>query len=102
MFLNDDPATEILRNILTERKDYGFQIFEFPDNEEFSNDKLVNFWKENGIHTLYLSSVRFNHQEEQEILRLAERHKVRISLVPSIAKNNFFNTIWDMSRCNLF
>lgn len=90
MFLNDDPATEILRNILTERKDYGFRIFEFPDNEEFRNDKLVDFWKENGIHTLYLSSLRFNHQEEQEILRLADRHKVRISLIPSIAKNIFF------------
>ena len=90
MFLNDDPATEILRNILTERKDYGFRIFEFPDNEEFSYKKLVDFWKENGIHTLYLSSLRFQNQQEQEILRLAERHKVRISLIPSIAKNNFF------------
>lgn len=90
MFLNNDPATEILRNILTERKDYGFRIFEFRDNEEFSYKKLVDFWKENGIHTLYLSSLRFENQQEQEILRLAERHKVRISLVPSIAKNNFF------------
>ena len=90
MFLNNDPATEILRNILTERKDYGFRIFEFPDNEEFSYKKLVDFWKENGIHTLYLSSLRFENQQAQEILRLAERHKVRISLVLSIAKNNFF------------
>ena len=90
MFLNDDPATEILRNILMERKDYGFKIFEFPDDEPFSNEKLIAFWKENGIHTLYLSSIRFDNKKEQEILRLAELNKVRISLIPSIAKNNFF------------
>lgn len=90
MFLNDDSSTEILRNILNERKDYGFKIFEYPKEEHFDFDKLIDFWKEKGIHTLYLSSTRFEQNDEQEIFRLAERHKVRVSLVPSIVKNNFF------------
>ncbi|MBU4538995.1 MAG: exopolysaccharide biosynthesis polyprenyl glycosylphosphotransferase [Weeksellaceae bacterium] len=90
MFLNDDSSTEILRNILNERKDYGFKIFEYPKEERFDFEKLIDFWKEKGIHTLYLSSTGFEQNEEQEIFRLAERHKVRVSLIPSIVKNNFF------------
>lgn len=90
MFLNDDSSTEILRNILNERKDYGFKIFEYPKEERFNFEKLIDFWKEKGIHTLYLSSTGFEQNEEQEIFRLAERHKVRVSLIPSIVKNNFF------------
>lgn len=88
MFLSSDSSTELLKNILTERKDYGFKIFEYPAEDQFDVKKLVEFWKEKSIHTLYLSSSRF--ENEDEIYRLAENHKVRISLVPSIAKNNFF------------
>lgn len=90
MFLNDDSSTEILKNILYERKDYGFRIFEFPKEDRFNYEKLKEFWKEKEIHTLYLSSEGFTNEQEQEIFRLAELHKVRISLIPSIVKNNFF------------
>jgi putative colanic acid biosynthesis UDP-glucose lipid carrier transferase len=88
MFLSIDSSTELLKNILTERKDYGFKIFEYPVENKLDIDKLVEFWKEKAIHTMYLASHRF--ENEEEIYRLAENHKVRISLVPSIAKNNFF------------
>lgn len=90
MFMNDDPSSKILKDILTERKDYGFRIFEFPPEDHCNLKKLIEFWEKNGIHTLYLSSNGFSKEEEEEIYRLAERHKVRISLIPSIAKNNFF------------
>ncbi|WP_027375896.1 exopolysaccharide biosynthesis polyprenyl glycosylphosphotransferase [Kaistella palustris] len=90
MFLNEDSSTEILRNILTERKDYGFRIFEYPFEARSDMDNLVRFWKEKEIHTMYLSTNGFAKNEEQQIYRLAERHKVRISLIPSIVKNNFF------------
>lgn len=90
MFLSVDPSTELLRNILTERKDYGFKIFEYPVQDQLDYQRLVDFWKKEGIHTMYLSSHRFEKREEDEIYRLAENHKVRISLIPSIAKNNFF------------
>ncbi|MCQ4035679.1 exopolysaccharide biosynthesis polyprenyl glycosylphosphotransferase [Kaistella montana] len=90
MFLNDDASTEILKNILYERKDYGFKIFEFPKEDRFNYEKIKEFWKEKEIHTLYLSSEGFTRYQEQEIFRLAERYKVRISLIPSIMKNIFF------------
>ena len=90
MFINDDPSSKILKNILTERKDYGFRIFEFPAEDHYNLHKLIEFWKINGIHTMYLSSNGFSKDEEEEIYRQAERHKVRVSLIPSIAKNNFF------------
>lgn len=90
MFLESDASAEILKNILEERKDYGFKIHEFEMKENLNFNALRDFWKDKGIHTMYISSNRFNSKQEQEIYRLAELHKVRISLIPSIAKNNFF------------
>ena len=90
MFLHEDSSTELLKNILTERKDYGFKIFEYPTEEKFNAENLIKFWKDHGIHTMYLSALRFEQDEEKDIYKLAETNKVRISLVPSIAKNNFF------------
>lgn len=90
MFLSVDSSSELLKNILNERKDYGFKIFEYPIEGQLNTEKLVAFWKEEEIHTMYLSSHRFEKDQEEEIYRLAENHKVRISLIPSIAKNNFF------------
>ena len=92
MFLSDDSSSEILKNILTERKDYGFKIYNYAIEDRFDFAKLVEFWKENGIHTLYISTELGHYEKEQEaeIYRLAEMHKVRISLIPTIVKNNFF------------
>ena len=90
MFLHEDSSTELLKNILTERKDYGFKIFEYPTEEKFNAENLKKFWKDHGIHAMYLSALRFEQDEEKDIYKLAETNKVRISLVPSIAKNNFF------------
>ena len=92
MFLSDDSSSIILRNILSERKDYGFKIYDYALEDQFDFSKLVDFWKENGIHTLYFSTDFSNYEkiQETEIYKLAERHQVRISLIPSISKNNFF------------
>ena len=90
MFLHEDSSSELLKSILKERTDYGFKIFEYPTDEKYNEEKLIKFWQDCGIHTMYLSSHRFEQDEEQDIYRLAELHKVRVSLIPSIAKNNFF------------
>ncbi|MDP2452787.1 MULTISPECIES: exopolysaccharide biosynthesis polyprenyl glycosylphosphotransferase [unclassified Kaistella] len=92
MFLSDDASSQILKNILTERKDYGFKINDYPPEDRFNFDRLVKFWKEHGIHTLYLSTEfsPYEKEDEAEIHRLAEVHKVRISLIPSVIKNIFF------------
>lgn len=90
MFLESDNSTEILKNILQDRKDYGFKIHEFCLKDDLNYEDLRQFWKDHGIHTMYISSNRFENAQEQEIYRLAELDKIRVSLIPSIAKNNFF------------
>ena len=92
MFLSNDATTAILRNILTERKDYGFKLYDYPAEDQFDFEKLVAFWKENEIHTMYISleSNKYGRSQESEIYKFAEMHKVKISLIPSVIKNNFF------------
>ncbi|SEF76073.1 putative colanic acid biosysnthesis UDP-glucose lipid carrier transferase [Halpernia humi] len=89
MFLSENESTILLKNILEQRKDYGFKFFKYegPNNIE----DLVKFWKENGIHTLYLPSenTSFDKDFESEVFHQAEINKVLISLVPNIIQNNF-------------
>lgn len=92
MFLAENPSSDVLRNILLHRKDYGFKIYDFPKSQSEDMEALIHFWKENGIHTLYLPSEfsAMEHQFQRQIFREAEKHKVKISLIPNIAQNNFF------------
>lgn len=92
MFLAENPSSDVLRNIFSERKDYGFKIFELPKKDEHNLQEIIEFWKTNGIHTLYLPSEysQLEHDFERELFHQAEKHKVRISLIPNIVQNNFF------------
>ena len=92
MFLAADSSSEILKNIFADRKDYGFKIYNFPVEHQSNFEKLVEFWKVHGIHTMYISTElkTYTKEQEAEVYNLAEIHKVRISLIPSIVKNNFF------------
>ncbi|UOE40923.1 exopolysaccharide biosynthesis polyprenyl glycosylphosphotransferase [Chryseobacterium suipulveris] len=92
MFLREDSSSEILRSILSQRKDYGFKIFDYPSEKRIDFPKLTEFWKENGIHTLYLSNggEKLFKEDERQLFKLADLHKIRITLIPSIVKNNFF------------
>ncbi|MBP2618300.1 exopolysaccharide biosynthesis polyprenyl glycosylphosphotransferase [Chryseobacterium jejuense] len=90
MFLGDGDSTEILKNIFKERKDYGYRIFEY-ENADANTAELVNFWKKNGIHTLFFSTENsYSESIESEIFKLAEDNKVHISLIPSITQSDFF------------
>jgi putative colanic acid biosynthesis UDP-glucose lipid carrier transferase len=94
MFLDENSSTEVLKNILKERKDYGYKIFEYQKAGLHTGD-LVEFWKSNGIHTLFIPVENtYDDREEREIFRLAEANKVHISLIPSITQNSFF--LYDM------
>ncbi len=90
MFLGKNSSTELLKSVLQERKDYGFRIFDFEDDKKINFSALTDFWKKNGIHTMYLSTAGFETEQEKEVYRLAELYKVRISLVPSAVRNDFF------------
>lgn len=90
MFLGDSHSTEILKNIFTDRKDYGYRIFEY-ENSEININELVAFWKKNGIHTLFLSMENsYGEWIQNEIFKLAEDNKIHISLIPSITQSDFF------------
>lgn len=89
MFLNENESTDVLKKIISERKDFGYKTFNYTS--EINGEKLKEFWKRNGIHTLFLPSENSLSDEMQnEIFRLAEANKVHISLIPKISKNNFF------------
>lgn len=90
MFLSENDSTEVLKKIIEERKDFGYKVFHF-DLNEINSETLVDFWKRNGIHTLFLPIQNsFSDKMQNEILRLAEANKVHISLIPNISKSNFF------------
>lgn len=90
MFLGETGSTEILKNIFQDRKDYGYKIFEYGTSD-IKPAELVEFWKKNGIHTLFLSTENhFTENLETEIFKLAEDHKVHVSLIPSITQSDFF------------
>jgi putative colanic acid biosynthesis UDP-glucose lipid carrier transferase len=90
MFLGDSHSTEILKNIFTDRKDYGYRIFEY-ENSDINSNELVTFWKKNGIHTLFLSMENsYDEWIQNEIFKLAEDNKIHISLIPSITQSDFF------------
>ena len=94
MFLDENSSTEVLKNILKERKDYGYKIFEY-NNSEIKPNELIEFWKANGIHTLFIPTENsYDENTEKEIFRLAEANKVHISLIPSITQSDFF--LYDM------
>lgn len=94
MFLNENSSTEVLKNILKDRKDYGYKIFDYK-NPEIEATELIEFWKTNGIHTLFIPTENsYSESKEKEIFRLAEANKIHISLIPSITQNNFF--LYDM------
>jgi len=89
MFLEENTSTEVLKLTLTERKDYGYKVFEFKDS--ITADLLTQFWKENGIHTVFIPVQNsLDKKTEENIFRLAEEKKVNINIIPTISQNEFF------------
>lgn len=90
MFIAENSSSEILKDIVTQRKDYGYRVYEFP-NEEINILELQNFWREKEIHTVFIPTQ--NHLSKkllEEINREAENDKIKISLIPSAIQNDFF------------
>jgi len=90
MFIEEGTSSNVLRDIINQRKDYGYRIYDYPQgNYDLSN--MVEFWKDNGIHTIFLPSEHcLDKQFENDLFRQAELNKVKISLVPNIIQNQFF------------
>lgn len=92
MFLgNPTDSREILERTIRNRKDYGFKIHDYS-SKEIDFEKLVQFWKEKGIHTLFipLENSGFSETTIERISSEAELHKIHIALIPNNILNNFF------------
>lgn len=90
MFLGDNDSSFILKNIIINRKDYGYKLFNFQQNNIDIN-QLKDFWQENGIHTVFLpADHNLEKNLEKEIIEEAENNKVKVALIPSIIRNEFF------------
>lgn len=89
MFLGESASSDILKDIVRQRKDYGYKIYDYNDAYEITT--IIKFWKDNGIHTIFLPSEHCLEKSfENTLFHQAEINKVRISLVPNIIQNHFF------------
>lgn len=90
MFLYPDASAKILQQILQKRKDYGYRIFTFEEDAPEVH-ALTSFWKKKGIHTVFMPNDFAQKRQDEQIFRLAEEHKVHISLIPDITKSDFLS-----------
>lgn len=90
MFIGQSPSSNVLQDIIRQRKDYGYKIFDY-NHSSYDFQDLIKFWKGNGIHTIFLPSEHCLDKDfENELFHQAEKNKVKIALVPDIIQNNFY------------
>ena len=90
MFLGDNDSSFILKNIINNRKDYGYKLYDYQQ-DNININQLKEFWHKNGIHTVFLPvDNKLDSNLEKEIIIEAENNKVKIALIPSIVRNEFF------------
>ncbi len=91
MFLQESEASNVLKTIIESRKDYGYKLFNFPETDQVDFDALTFFWKENGIHSVYLPVKNaFTDEDSEKLFKIAEENRVHIVLMPDISQNSFF------------
>ena len=89
MFIAETSSTNVLRDIISERKDFGFRIYDYSGN--INLEYIAKFWKDNGIHTVFIPSEHTLEKSfEEALFHQAELNKVKISLVPNTVQNDFF------------
>lgn len=90
MFLGDNDSSFILKNIISNRKDYGYKLYDYQQ-DTININQLKDFWHKNGIHTIFLpADHNLDKNFEKEIIEEAENNKVKVALIPSIIRNEFF------------
>lgn len=90
MFIGENASSDILAELINQRKDYGYKVYDYP-SEHYNINDIVMFWKDHGIHTIFLPSEHCLEKSfENALFRQAELNKVKISLVPNIIQNDFF------------
>ena len=71
MFIEETASTHVLRDIISERKDFGYRIYDYPGINDL--EYIVKFCKDNGIHTVFLPSEHSLEKSfEEELFHQAE------------------------------
>lgn len=92
IFLGRSSASEILKDRISKRKDYGYKIFEINEAKISKIDDLKTFWKQNGIHTIFMTEDYFhNNFDDTEVLKEAELNKIRVNIIPKFSNHKFFS-----------
>ncbi|SDE12929.1 putative colanic acid biosysnthesis UDP-glucose lipid carrier transferase [Riemerella columbipharyngis] len=90
MFLYEDESSELLKETLLQRKDYGYKIFSYSGRAE-DIFALVEFWKAKGIDTMFIPSHKdMDNRLSIEVFEKAEENRVTINLIPEILRQDFF------------
>lgn len=88
MFWQADESSMLLRRTLEHRRDYGYKIFDFEGEKNIPS--LKEFWRVNGIHTMYIPMKVFSSELfNSELKEAAESSRVRISVIPDALSDEF-------------
>lgn len=91
MFLFENESSLVLKSIIDERKDYGYKLFDYKSTEVLDFSALINFWKKNGIHSVFLPIVNnLSEEESEKLFKIAGENRVHIILLPEINQSTFY------------
>lgn len=91
MFLFENESSLVLKSIIEERKDYGYKLFDYKSAGVLDFSFLINFWKKNGIHSVFLPIANdLSEDESEKLFKIAAENRVHIILLPEINQSTFY------------
>lgn len=92
VFLGSSSASEILKDRINRRTDYGYKLFDIDEDRISKIEDLKKFWKLNGIHTVFMTTDYFHESfDDTTVLKEAELNKIRVILIPKFSNHKFFS-----------
>lgn len=91
MFLFENESSVVLKSIIEDRKDYGYKLFDYTQTKEIDFIALKDFWKRNGIHSVFLPiSNNLSETESEKLFKIAGENRVHIIIIPEINQSTFY------------
>lgn len=92
MFLGRNSSSDLLKERIIKRKDYGYRNFNFPIEDSNDIIKIKKFWKQNGIHTLFVANEFIQEiTDENPLLKEAEDNRIKVIVIPQFLNHRFFS-----------
>ena len=86
MFIAETSSTNVLRDIISERKDFGFRIYDYSGN--INLEYIAKFWKDNGESTPERLCSRHYEPRQKSMPLLREDTGLACAIRPEIIKSN--------------